>query len=191
MNIESEDESEIDIKQINNYSLETKEKINIKYFNNKLLDVSLDEQISMYLAKIQQLEKMNKNLKFELLNTRSEQVKKKGVITDLRNHLNEKNNALFDIKKDKIDILLRNEQLENENTKLINNLNSFSSIYNEIQLKLKQKDDLIEQLSVEIEKLKRERDQIKMIKKEFKPVTDTLDNLEKKEVSFINIYFFN
>lgn len=190
MNIEPKEESEIDKKQINNYPLESKEKMNMKYLNKKLSDLSLDEQISMYLDKIQQLEKINKDLKFELLETRSEQVKKIDVITGLRKHLNEKKKTIFDMKKDQIDTLLKNEQLENEKAKLINNLNVLSSIYSESQSKLKQKDDLVEQLRVEIQKLKRERDQIKMIEKEFSSVSDTLDNFQKKEVSYINSFYF-
>lgn len=153
--------------------------------DDTLVHLPLGEQLVIYRSKVQQLELANRELRRDLNQTRGEQVNKTGVQSGLRIRINEQDNTILEMKNEKINLQLSNEQLENERAKLQEQLVTVNRQLEQIRVDVQHKDALIERLGIEIEGLKRERDEMRLVKQQVKRVSEALEIVQEKEVRTI------
>lgn len=149
---------------------------------NPLSSLSLAEQIAIFRSKIQQLEIINADLKAELNQFKSEQMNKTGVQSGLKSRICEQNNTILEMKNEKINLQLNNEQLTNEKENLNEQLGQYLMQIGQFKQEMMQKDNVIERLRADICELKKEKEQVKLVKQQVKQVSDTLEIVQEKEV---------
>lgn len=156
-----------------------------------LANLTPDEQICILRSKIQQLEILNADMRNELNAIKCETVNKNGIQSGLKTRISEQNNTILEMKNEQINLQLANEKLSKERDELNQQLGVYLVQLNNLRNEILLKDTVIDKLKIDINELRKEREQVKLVKQQVKQVSDTLDIVQEKEVLFYILFILS
>ena len=134
-----------------------------------LTNLTHDEEIAVLRSKIQQLEILCTDLRYELNNAKSNNLHSNGTHSGLKQRLDEQDNTILEMKNENLNLILVNQQLvkskEEMNSKMDEHLDKIKSL----EYELAKRDDLIAKLKLDSKKVKQ--------------VSETLEIVQEKKVN--------
>lgn len=146
-----------------------------------LSNLSLEEQISIFRSKIQQLEISNTDLRNELNYYKNEALNKNGIQSGLKTRIGEQDNTILEMKNEQLNLQLSNQNLLKEKDDFKDQVDACLSQINQLKTELSSKDATIERIKFEMREMLREKNEQKqLVRQQVKHVTETLEIAQEK-----------